>query len=87
MLLINIQTLLKNKSMPNREIPIKSRKQIADEYSTETEKVTVKLLNEHIEKYELPIKPYSTFFPKQQKDIYETFGYPLSVDRELYKNV
>ena len=68
-------------------IPIKTREQIAEEYSTPNNHVSVKTLNAHIEKYELPIKPNSSLFPKQQKQIYETLGYPPSVDRSLYENV
>ena len=69
------------------EIPIKTRQQIADEYSTKYNKVTVKTLNNHIEKHKLDIPNGGSFFPKQQKMIYETLGYPLCVDRALYKNV
>ena len=73
--------------MSKKGIPVKNREQIADEYTTEQSKVTVKVINSQIEKYELPIKPNSTLFPKQQKIIYETLGYPLCVDKELYKDV
>ena len=68
-------------------IPIKTRQQIADEYSSDQSKVTVKVLNNHIEKHHLNILEGCNLFPKQQKEIYETLGYPLSVNRHDYKDV
>jgi competence protein ComGC len=65
-------------------ITIKTREQVAKEYGKH---VTVKMLNAHIEKYELPIKANTSLFPKQQKQIYETLGYPSCVDRKLYEDV
>ena len=73
--------------MPNKEIPVKTREQIANEYTTEQSKVSVKMLNGQIEKYEIPVKAQLNFFPKQQKHIYEVLGYPPSVDKDLYKDV
>ena len=63
-------------------IPVKTREEVAIEYG-----ITVKILNAQIIKYDLPIKPYASLFPKQQKIIYETLGYPPSVKRSLYDEV
>ena len=76
---------MSNKEIP--VIPVKTREQVSSEYSTKYNPVSVRMLNAQIEKYELPIKPNTSFFPKQQKIIYEALGYPPSVDRTLYENV
>jgi hypothetical protein len=66
----------------NNIIPPKTRDIVAAEFG-----ITVKVLNAIIQRYELDILQYGMLFPKQQKLIYETLGYPNCVDREDYKNV
>ena len=67
---------------PNSIILPKTRDIVASEFG-----ITVKVLNATIKRHELDIPPYGMLFPKHQKLIYETLGYPNCVDREDYKNV
>jgi hypothetical protein len=66
----------------NNNIPLKTRQIIANEYDA-----TAKVLNSQIEHYQLNIPHNVLLFPKQQKMIYETLGYPNCVDPNDYKNV
>ena len=73
--------------MSDQKIPVKQRIVFVAEFSTETHVVTVKMLNACIKKHKLPIDPYTSLYPKDQKILYELWGYPPSVDRSLYENV
>ena len=68
---------------PNKGIPLKTRQQVADEYTD----VTIKVLNGAIERHKLDIPPGGALFPKHQKLIYVALGYPPGVNPKDYENI